>query len=104
MSKFQGFSALGYAAWRDEKVIVYGHRDIWHDTANGDQPLCWEWGMSTISEPTPGYEDPSWGYPHLIARGEVVDKGFRQCRRCRRNLGWGIGYIKTLIDKSLIDA
>ena len=87
-----------------EEVLVYGHRTIWHDTVDGDRPLCWEWGMSTVSDPTPGYDDSAWGEPHLIARGEVIDKGFRQCRRCRRNLGWGVGYIKSLIDKNQIDA
>lgn len=98
MSEFPGFASFGHEAWRTEEVLVYGHRDIWHDTADGDRPLCWGYGMSTISDLTPGYDDPTWGVPHLLARGEALDRGFRQCSNCRRNLAWGIGYIKSLID------
>jgi hypothetical protein len=93
VSEFPGFASFGSEAWRSERVVIYGYIDIWHDTADDDRPLCWGYGMATVSEPMP--HAPTW--PHLIARGDALDRGLRQCFRCRRNLGWGVGYIKSLI-------
>jgi hypothetical protein len=104
MSADPSFVTFGWKNWREEQVLVYGHRTIWHDTVDGDKPLCWQVGFSTVSEQTPGYEDPAWGAPHLAARGDLVDQGFRQCANCRRNLGWGVGYIKSLIVQSLTES
>jgi hypothetical protein len=97
------FVTFGWENWRAEQVLVYGHRTVWHDTVDGDKPLCWQTNFSTVASPTPGYDDPAWDKPHLAARGELVERGFRQCLNCRRNLGWGIGYIKSLLDASRVE-
>jgi hypothetical protein len=39
-----------------------------------------------IDAPTPGYDDPTWGKPHIIPREEALEKGFSQCKNCSRKM------------------